>query len=91
MNQLTTQLEAAFHYRGNVTLNLKNGESVECFLFNREFETAKPFIEIFLAGTGNQQKYLLSEVADVQLIGEDHAAGKSYQEWLAKEEKAAPQ
>lgn len=85
MTNLNTQLEAAFHYRGNVTLVLKNGESVECFLFNRDTAAATPCVEVFLKGTGNYQKYSLSEIADIQLSGEDHAAGKSYQEWLAKQ------
>ena len=85
MTNLHTQLEAAFHYRGNVTVTLKKGDVIQGFLFNRTLDVAEPFVELFLAGTGNYQKYLLSELADIQLSGEDHAAGKSYQEWLEKQ------
>jgi len=85
MTNLYTQLEAAFNYRGNVTLTLKNGEAIVCFLFNRELNSQEPFVEVFLTGSGNYHKYAISELADIQLTGEDHAAGKSYQEWLAKQ------
>jgi hypothetical protein len=74
---LEEQVEAAFTYRGNVTINLTSGEQIEGFLFNREFAHAKlrqpPFVELFVAGSGQQRKIKLRELASVEITGENHA------------------
>lgn len=92
MTNLHQQIEIAFDYRGNVTLVLKNGERVEGFIFNRNVEqgnAAEQYVEVFLAGSGTYQKISVNDLSEVQLTGEDHAAGKSYQEWLEKQKAEA--
>ena len=88
-NELEHHIEKAYHYRGNVTITLKDGTAVEGFIFNREFCNQKltedRFVEVFLAGSGGYQKLPLQDIAAVSLTGEDHAAGKSYHDWLAKQ------
>lgn len=87
---LEQKIEEAFHYRGNVTLTLKSGEIVEGFLFNREFKNPRLekdcFVEIFPVGREPQRMIDLSEVVTCDITGEDCAAGKSYEEWLKKQE-----
>ena len=87
--QLKQQIEAAFNYRGNVTLTKKDGSTTEGFVFNREFDHStieeNQFVEIFLAGSGAPCKLTVAELESVELTGEDHAAGKSYEEWLKKQ------
>jgi transcriptional antiterminator Rof (Rho-off) len=78
MSTLEQQIEAAFDYRGNVTLTLHAGETLEGFLFNRDFAPhaslkEPPFVELFLA-SGERRKLRLDEVAAVELTGKDHAA-----------------
>ena len=88
-NELEHHIEKAYHYRGNVTMTLNDGTTIEGFIFNREFRNPKlaedQFVELFLAGSGERQKVALADIAAVTLSGEDHAAGKSYQEWIAKQ------
>lgn len=76
-NELERQLEAAFDYRGDVTLTLKSGEQVEGYLFNRDFAPhpkagEAPFVDVFLRA-GGQARYRISEIEAVELSGEDPA------------------
>lgn len=78
---LTDQIEAAFHYRGDVTVTLCSGETVLGYLYNRE---PGHYVELFRAGDGGACRFAESDVQSITLSGVDHAAGKSYQEWIAK-------
>lgn len=85
---LQHQIEQAFDYRGNATIHFKDGTSVEGFVFNREFPDTKALrkniIEVFVAGSGEAKTFSIADISSVTLTGEDHAAGKSYEEWLKK-------
>lgn len=78
---LTEQIEAAFHYRGDVTVTLHSGETVVGYLYNR---AAGHYVELFRAGDGGACRFSEGDVQSITLSGVDHAAGKSYQEWIAK-------
>ncbi len=85
---LEAQIEAAYDYRGHVSVKLKDGRTVEGFLFNRQFKNPKlkedHFIELTLKGSGENQKYSIDLVESVSLTGQDCAAGKSYEDYLKK-------
>lgn len=87
---LEKQIEEAFHFRGNVTIAFHDGNAIEAFVYNREFDNPRlkmdNFIEVYLAGDGAHQTYPIKNIGSVTLTGEDCAAGKSYQEWLEKKE-----
>lgn len=77
-NPCEEQIEAGFDYRGNVTITFKSGESVEGFLFNRDFAPhaslrESPFVEVFLSG-GERKKYPIATIDAVALSGKDHAS-----------------
>lgn len=86
--ELEKQIEAAFDYRGHATIKFKGGQTVEGFVFNRQFENPRlpedNFIEVFLKGTGERRKYSIAEIESVALTGEDYAAGNSYEDYLKK-------
>lgn len=77
-NTLEQQIDAAFDYRGHVTITLKSGETVVGYVYNRQFAHPKlgepPYIEMFLAGSGERQKLALDGIHAVELTGKDHAA-----------------
>ncbi len=96
MNELEKQIEAAFDFRGHVTATLKDGTSIEGYLFNRQFADPRlpedNFVELVLKGSGQTRRLKIAEIASVALTGEDCAAGKSYEDHLkrnAAEKKAA--
>jgi hypothetical protein len=78
--------ENAFDYRGDVTLILANGESVEGFLFNREPDANPPSISLLLKGSNEPRVIAYAEVAKVFFSGRDTADGKSYDAWKAKKQ-----
>ncbi|MDL5047537.1 hypothetical protein QQ054_16090 [Oscillatoria amoena NRMC-F 0135] len=85
--QIAEITEKAFDYRGDVTLDLNDGSSVEGFLFNREFKASDPFVELYLPDKPEPVRYALKDVKDIRITGADMAAGKSWDDWMAKRER----
>ncbi len=89
MADLIADIEKAFDYRGDVTLRLKDGRAIVGFLSNREVKGAHrcpdPFVEMMLQGQTEKTLIKYSEIQSVALTGEDTAAGKSWEDWMAKE------
>ena len=83
---LKKQIEEAFHFRGHVTLRLKDGTSAEGYLFNRWKEE---YVELMLKGSGDRRKFPIPAIQSVTLTGEDCAAGNSYEDYLKKKAKDA--
>jgi hypothetical protein len=89
-HELERQIEAAFDYRGHVTITLKDGKRVVGYVYNRQFAHPKlreaPFIEIFLAGSGESRKFAIDAIHTIELTGKDYAAiGSASQEMAAPE------
>lgn len=77
-NELEKQVDAAFSFRGNVTIALKSGEKLEAYVFNRGLGGPKqkepPFIEIYRKGKpGQAEKIVLTAIDSIDLSGKDHA------------------
>jgi hypothetical protein len=90
---LRRALEKAFDYRGDVTLTLKNGERIEAYIFNRlsGATLADSFVQYFTPKAPEKRKVSYAEIARVEFSGKDRAAGKHWEDWVAKynERKAA--
>lgn len=82
---LRDALEKAFHYRGDVTLRLTGGEILACYLFNRQFEAATPFVSVYPSEQDSAaRKIMLSDVESIAFTGKDTATGNSWEAWVAK-------
>lgn len=86
--ELQEVVEAAFDYRGDVTLELRSGETIEGFLFNRESTASPPTVQIFPNGKEGIRQVPYAEVTTIAFTGKDTASGKSWEAWVAKK---APQ
>lgn len=91
MIQVSRELiEKAFDYRGDVTVRLKDGGSVIGYIFNREYNGTKrcsePYIEIIPSTSADKHLIKQADIVSIEFTGEDAAAGKSWEEWIAKEE-----
>jgi hypothetical protein len=75
-------LDKAFDYRGDVTLDLANGEKVEGFLFNRDAATAQA--ELFIKGSDEPRVIPYADIVAIAFTGKDPASGKSWQDWVTK-------
>ena len=69
------QIEAAYDFRGHVTLTLNDGKVVEGFLFNRELTPLKgeAYVEIIPKDSDQRLRFAAKDVKSVVLTGKDFA------------------
>ncbi len=79
-------LEKAFGYRGDVTLELKDGRRLEGYLFDRREGGSLETSVARLIPKDRREKVEVrySEIAGVAFSGRDTAAGKSWEAWVGK-------
>ncbi len=91
--ELRVALEQAFDYRGDVTMTLKTGESVEAYIYNRHTGAtlADSYVEYFSPDAPEKRRLSYATIARLEFTGKDRAAGKQWEDWLRKynERKAA--
>lgn len=85
-DQLRTDIEKAFDYRGHVTLTLQDGSAVEGYLYNRDL--AAGFVEIMVKNSDERRRLEITQLRGVALTGEDCAAGKSFEDYQKKKPAA---
>ena len=91
--ELRQALEAAFDYRGDVTITLKDGTKIEGYIFDRRSADTLggSVIRLIPRDAGGKLTVSYSQIAALAFTGRDTAAGKSWEAWLRKywEKKAA--
>ncbi len=89
--ELTEVLEAAFDYRGDVTLQLRGGEEVRGYVFNRVADGDQPHVDLFPDGSDDSRRVLYSDIRAIHFSGRDTASGKSWETWVKhyREKQAA--
>jgi len=87
--QLADAIEEAFDYRGDITVELKTGELLEGYVFDRDSRAAR--FRMIAKPAGGKRAVRYSEVARLAFSGRDMADGKSWEAWVRKyaERKAA--
>ncbi len=79
-------IEAAFDYRGDVTLELKDGSRIEGYIFNREMRGTEPHIQLFPKDEPGSKAISYTDIVAVEFTGEDTAFGNSWEAWVTKSE-----
>lgn len=79
-------IEAAFDYRGDVTLELKDGSRLEGYIFNRETRGSEPHIQLFPKNESGSKAIPYTDIVAVEFTGEDTAFGNSWEAWVTKSE-----
>ena len=80
-------VEAAFDYRGDVTVLPRDGEALVGYLANRSIAGAaggESWIEEVPAAGGPMRRILLESIRGLGFSGKDVASGKSWETWLKK-------
>jgi hypothetical protein len=92
-DELREGIEKAFDYRGDVTIQRKDGSSVEGYIFDRRAEgtLANSVVRLIPKGEASKVAIPYAEIASLSFTGRDTAAGKSWEAWVRKywEKKAA--
>ena len=79
---LAEVIDAAFDYRGSVTLTLAGGAQLAGYLYNREASVSEPFVEIFPDDGGAAARVRYGDIEALEVTGKDTAEGKSFETWL---------
>jgi hypothetical protein len=91
--EIREALEKAFDYRGDVTLTLKDGRTVNGYVFDRRTGAtlADSAVRVIPANERAKLTVAYSDIAALAFTGRDTAAGKSFEAWVKKywEKKAA--
>jgi hypothetical protein len=86
-------LEKAFDYRGDVTLTLKDGRTINGYVFDRRAgkTLADSAVRMIPANERTKLTIPYAEIAALAFTGRDTAAGKTFEAWVKKywEKKAA--
>ena len=92
-DELRSALEKAFDYRGDVTIQKKDGTSIEGYVFDRKTgrTLGESVVRLFPKDREEKLSIRYDEIAGLTFSGRDTAAGKSWETWLKKynEKKAA--
>jgi hypothetical protein len=84
--RLREALNAAFDYRGDVTLHLADGSALECYVFDRR-DGGSPeasHVRVMLAGGGEKRSIPYSQIRRLEFSGKDAAAGKTWENWVRR-------
>ncbi len=77
-------LEAAFDYRGDVTLTLESGERVSGYVANRDHRADHPHLDLFPTTGAERRRLHYSDILGVEFSGKDTASGKSWESWVRR-------
>ncbi len=82
--EVRAALDQAFDYRGDVTLTLKDGRTIEGYVFDRRpgADLASSRIRILPAGSNEKLSLSYAEIAALAFSGRDTAAGRSWEAWV---------
>ena len=83
---LVEAVEQAFDYRGDVSLELRTGRTVEGYVANRDATAAHPFLHLYPNDGSGLQVIPYADVTSISFTGKDTASGKSWETWVAKKE-----
>jgi hypothetical protein len=81
---MAAAIDAAFDYRGDVTLLFRDGGELEGYVFNRDAKAQQPFLQIFPASGAAARIVLYQDLRGIAFSGRDTASGKSWESWLKK-------
>lgn len=73
-DEIAALVDRAFHYRGDVTLQVAGGDSLTGYLYNRNARGADPFAQLFETATGRDIAVLYRSITGVVFSGPDAAA-----------------
>ena len=83
---LVEAVEQAFDYRGDVSLELISGRTVEGYVSNRDATTPRPFLHLYPNDGSDPQSIPYADITAISFTGKDKASGKSWEAWVTKKE-----
>jgi hypothetical protein len=89
--ELKAALDAAFDYRGDITLTLRSGATIEGYLFDRRTGATLEASVVRLipsnsTSSSGEEKVTVryADIASLRFSGKDTAAGKGWENWVRR-------
>ncbi len=85
--EIREAFDKAFDFRGDLTITLKTGDSVEGYVFDRRAESAdlsQCVVRMYPKNSAEKMSIRYSDIAALAFTGKDSAAGKSFEAWVKK-------
>ncbi|NBP51275.1 MAG: hypothetical protein EBU70_08890 [Actinobacteria bacterium] len=78
--------DAALDYRGDVTLSLEDGSTLECYVFDRRADASPGggVVRVMATATGERRSIPYAGIARIEFSGKDTAAGKTWDNWVRR-------
>jgi hypothetical protein len=79
-------MDLAFDYRGDVTIVLRGGSTIEGYVFDRRNERTidASRVSLFQAGSDARVDIGYPEIAEIRFSGRDPAAGRTWENWVRR-------
>lgn len=71
-------IRAVVDYRGDVTINLKNGDVRRGYVYSSDVRA----LEMFPRDSSRKESVLLVDIVSIEFSGDDTAKGKSWEDWM---------
>ena len=81
---LEQAIEAAFDYRGDVTLYLEDGSELRGYIANRNVRAPEPFLDLHPSDGSSVRRIPYGRLEGMAFTGRDTAVGKSWETWVKK-------
>lgn len=85
---LRNAINLALHYRGDVTITRRNGESLEGYVFDckspRNGRPEEMTIRVIPTGRDERVAVTFTDITRLTFSGKDTASGKSFETWVRK-------
>lgn len=85
--ELAAAVDQAFDYRGDVTIELKSGESVVGYVYGRTNDESRADLELFPTDKPGQLMIQFVDIAAIIFSGKDTAFGQSWESWIQKKKE----
>ena len=75
-DDIASQIDDAFDFRGHITVHFKDGATLEGYLFNRELSpmNGEAYIEVIPKDGDQRLRFAAATVKSIQMTGKDFAA-----------------
>ena len=86
-DEIRAALEKAFDYRGDLTITLKNGQTIDGYVFDRRADSARLSectVRVIPRDRPGKMSISYGDIAALAFTGKDSAAGKSFEAWVKK-------
>ena len=79
-------MDLAFDFRGDVTIVLRDGSTIEGYVFDRRNERTidASRVSLFQAGSDARVDIGCPEIAEIRFSGRDPAAGRTWENWVRR-------